>query len=323
MQDEEARIDALIRSVQRKRQAQEVAVSDETVHAYLTGRATAAQKSEVRQALLRSAEFRKELLALSAQLEELASDEAMTRFEAAVAPPPPADLLQRSGKTTRFARDRTVQERIGAALDGLLAPVRALGQALQLRVLVPVGAAAVLVLAIIPRLTWSPIIAPVGTTAMDPSVFATAPGLSRGAVQDHEEAARLELRRWIRLRDGSLVFEPPVPGATGAVAGQRVEIELVGAWRRKLRTVELVAGQPPSLPGAGEPPHAPQAIAWLALLPQEDGVEVELRSYPLLGRSTAVRWDAEGSERGVLVVTYERDGHIEASPCVLVDLDSR
>jgi hypothetical protein len=307
MDNDDTRIDDLIRAVRRDRGDVDVHVSDEVVHAYLMGRATAAQKSEVRQALIDSPRFREEIIELSRYLETLSTEEAADAFNGAIAPP--------YGETDVHAHK--TQAEVISLWDRMTASVERLLSLPQLRIAVPVAAAAVLMLAVGPwRMVWTPIVNPVTSTQVESSEFAVLLGPSRGAgAADHTEAATLRFRRSLLLRNGRVEFLGSESGLTGTQ--ELATLQLAGRWRRKLAvvTVNTAAGEPRPAP-SGENLNA---MVWLALLPAVETETIEIRSYVLTGPRMALRWDDSDKGLGAVVVTYEVNGRFHASACVPVD----
>lgn len=303
MKDDNARIDELIRSLRRDRGPVEVNVPDEVVHAYLTGRATAAEKSEVRQALIASPQFREEIVQLSSYLETLTSDAAAEAYDRAVAPAYEA-------ATAPKAEVISLWDRVTATVDRFFAIP-------QLRVAAPVAAAAALVLAVAPwRMAWSPLPGPAASTRVESSEFAVLQGRPRGeGFTDHAEAARSAFHRHFLFRDEAVEFVPPTTEVTGQ---ELATVQLVGRWRRKLVLVTVPADTRAPLPVADR--EGLDAMVWLALLPAAGGDNVEIRSYKLTGTTLAVRWDDSERVLGAVVVTYEVAGRFHASACVPVEL---
>ena len=312
MHDEDARIDELIRAARKRHDDGEGSVPDEVVHAYLVGRANAQEKAEVRRALARSQEFRRELVALSDYLQTLSSDAAAAAFDAAQAPPYVATELEPVvAGAEQFERDAgpSMTERLVAAFQWLFEMPRAM-------VAVPAGAALVLLLVVAPEISWHPGISPMTAPLhLSPRTFTGPPGLPRGGATSHVDAAEEELRRCLRLEDGRLVFLADVPSTEPQQPLATVRI--VNAWRRKLRTVLLP--HPVDLPSSA---GNPDLRIWIAVLPEGAGRDVELRTYAVANGSVVVRWDAEGRKRGALFVTYQQGGEFKATACISIDLDS-
>jgi hypothetical protein len=74
--DEETRLNKLIREAYREKPGEFVRPSADTIDAYLDGTATEEQVKEVREALIRSEEFAREMLQMSKDMEILAGPEA-------------------------------------------------------------------------------------------------------------------------------------------------------------------------------------------------------------------------------------------------------
>ena len=314
MQYDDDRIDALVRAMRRDQDEAAAAIPAAVVHAYLTGRATAAQKTEVRRALSVSPQFRAELIDLANYLETLSSEAAASAYEAATAPASvPAAIAARP---VAHAVTPSVWQRFTAAVRERLTMPRLL-------VAVPALTVAVLLVTLLPQVTWSPIVAPTATTSVDASRFTALPGLSRGEGElDPEQAALRALHQCVRAREGAWEIDAPSQGDRGT---RLATVHIVNAWRHKMKTLALVLPEGERLPEPGEAGTAAgqEVCVWILALPDAGATSVSLQAFTLApGASMALRWDGV-SRRSVLVATYLSGGRYHASPCVALDMGAR
>ena len=294
--EEDPRLDAWIRAARREERPD---VSPDIVHAYLTGTATAEQKTLMRRALASSAEFRAHVLQMSEHLEALQTADAVQAYERTAAPQRPAQrdwmgAFERAMQAVSdFVAELTTPRRLAFAL--------------------PAAAAVVLLVVAMPRLGRLPEIAPSGVTVVDTQRFTGA--VTRGKGTSHRDAADIEFENNLVLRDGVVRLERPTTPATG-FTGARVR--LLAASGKKLREIEL--------PAAGDDEtafkqsvEAGDAVAWLLILP--DGAQrAELRQFPIPKSAFALRWP-DGPRRGALTVTYPKPDGYGSTPCIEIDLD--
>ncbi len=300
MQSDDADMDRLIRALHRDG-GEAASVSVEVLHAYLTGRASASQKSEVRRALVRSPAFRQELIDLQSHMEMLATEPAAAAYDAAEAPPMQVGVRPTVAKP---AAEAGTWERMRLGLQWLLTGPR----------LVPaLAGAAVVVLAVgmAPRFSWSPVVGPSGETALESTRFATPPGRSRGETSaSHEEAALLALLHC--LRQTATGIEANTASSSPATGSRTARIHLVDGWRRKLAVVDVPIETAASV--------ADGIQIWIATWASDGTGDIVLRSYPYTGTTLAVRWARGDGDRAAAVVTSSAsDGH-RASRCIFIDL---
>ena len=313
MQSEDADMDRLIRALNREG-GEAASISEEVLHAYLTGRASASQKSEVRRTLVRSPALRQELIELQTHLEMLATERAAAAYDAAAAPlafdasAAPHLQVDRQPAAPKQAPEFGTWEKMRLGLQWLFTGPR----------LVPaLAGAAVVVLAVgmAPRFTWSPVVGPSGETAIEAARFATPPGRSRGETSaSHEEAALLALLHC--LRQTATGIEASSAPSTSAAGSPTARIHLVDGWRRKLAVVDVSIETPGSV--------ADGIQIWIATWASDGTGDIKLRSYPYTGATLAVRWAPGDGDRAAAVATSSApDGH-RASRCIFFDLrDSR
>ena len=299
MQSDDADMDRLIRALHRDG-GEPASVSEEVLHAYLTGRASASQKSEVRRALVRSPAFRQELIELQTHLEMLATERAAARYDEAAAPP--LEVVGLPAVAQRASEVGT-WEKLRLGLQWLFTGPR----------LVPaLAGAAVVVLAVgmAPRFSWSPLVGPSGETAIEAARFATPPGRSRGETSaSHEEAALLALLHC--LRQTATGIEASSAPATSAAGSPAARIHLVDGWRRKLAVVDVPIEMVGSVTDGVQ--------IWIATWASEGAGDIVMRSYPWTGATLAVRWAPGDGDRAAAVATSSApDGH-RASQCILFD----
>ena len=315
MEYDDERIDALVRAMRRDEREIAARIPAEVVHAYLTGRATAAQKSEIRRALSVSPRFRAELVDLANYLGTLSSDTAAHAYERAEAPPfsaPEATVRPvAGGATTSFWTQLVVMLRERLRMPRLGLAVPALG-------------VAVLVVTVLPQVTWSPLLTPTETTTIDAERFAVVPGQPRGAGErDPELAALRAIHECVRARDGGLEAIAPAH-----VAGERIAtVHVVNAWRRKQQTLLLVRDTDAPRPDAPSNPAAAggsEVQVWVMALPETAPAAASISAFTLpAGGSMAWKPDTATERRGVLVATYASGGLYFASRCIAFGHDTR
>jgi hypothetical protein len=297
--EEDPRLDAWIRAARRPDEGSDV--SPEIVHAYLSGTATAEQKTLMRRALASSAEFRAQVLQMSEHLEALQTMDAVQAYEQTVAPE-----LQRQAQHDWMGAFQRAMEAVGDFFAELTTPRR-------LAFALPAAAAVVLLIVAVPRLGRLPEIAPSGVTVVDTQRFTGA--ATRGEATSHRDAADIELERNLVVRDGVVRLERGVAPPTGSTGAR---VRLLAASGERLREIELpaVAGDETAFEQSVE---AGDAVAWLLVLP--DGApRAELRQFPIPKSAFALRWP-DGPRRGVLTVTYPTPDGYASTPCVEIDLD--
>jgi hypothetical protein len=303
MQSDDADMDRLIRALHRDG-GEAASISEEVLHAYLTGRASASQKSEVRSALVRSPTLRQELIDLQTHLEMLATEPAAAAYDAAAAPP--LKVLEVVGvpAAPKRAQEFGTWEKMRLGLQWLFTGPR-LGPAL--------AGAAVVVLAVgmAPRFSWLPVVGPSGETAIEAARFATPPGRSRGETSaSHEEAALLALLHC--LRQTATGIEASSAPSTAAAGSPTARIHLVDGWRRKLAVVDVPIGSEGSV--------ADGIQIWIATWASDGTGDIALRSYPYTGATLAVRWaPGDGGRAAAVATSSAPDGH-RASQCIFFDL---
>lgn len=297
--EDDPRLDAWIRAARRTEERPDV--PPETVHAYLTGTASAEQKTMMRRALSRSAAFRAQVLQLSQHLDALQTPEAVRSYEQTEAP-----ATQRDETRDWMSALHRAMQAVGEFFADLTAPRR-------LAFALPAAAAAVVLLVVMPRLGRLPEVDPSGVTVVDTQRFTGA--VTRGEATSHRDAADIEFESNLVVRDGAVRLERQAAPAT-VPTGARVRF--LAASGEKVREIELPAagGDAAAFRHSIE---AGDAVAWLLVLPT-GAQRAELRQFPIPKAAFALRWP-EGPRRGVLTVTYPTPDGYASTPCVEIDLD--
>jgi hypothetical protein len=305
MRDDDIRIDELIRRILERREADEPAeMHSDALHAYLTRKATSAQKGHVRRALSQSADARDEVVELAEYLEKLPTDVAAEAFRQADAPPFDASVFD-FRKVTPTPQP-ALRDRVQATIRDVFTPRR-------VALASPLAALIVFAVVITPRMfSFAPMSAPNISRSVEPKIFALSSGRMRDrGSRQHDQAALRQFRQCLDNREGNIEVNLPELKAQEATIGEVATVHLVGPLRRKVGTIRV-----PSDPAFAEALGSGDATVqlWIAAVANRPGENVEIRSFSLGGGAATVRLpdDVAG---GVWFVTYERNGRIHASNC--------
>jgi hypothetical protein len=290
--------------------------SDASIQAYLLGVATSAQKDGVREALIRSAAFRREILSMAKDLASLTDPETMQAFESCPVPEVPAlrDALTTSSgdqaaKTSIWSRIRSF-----VVPEGIAWP--RLGK-LAMRIGAPrvalVGAAAVVVLAFVSiqyfRTGSDTIdglrVAKIETVAeIDPGLFVS--NLTRSPdeekdvqvlFEDHRLAAEAAFSEVVMLLDGEYTIDTSDEPETPQERFKSVMIKLVDE-----------SGSTFAIHRASLVDTTREIKSWILSLPSR-----RLRLVDMEYDSVAVILDPESDRQACIVFTYRIGAEYAAS----------
>jgi hypothetical protein len=309
--------------------------ADEAILAYLHGAADEAQRDQVQQALLASSAFRHELLALGADLDELAGENARERFDRVPEPDVPdlrafarvdADEVRGEAHDAGPTPLGATREPSLAQVPGMTRRWRRIGWFAGIA-----AAAAVLVLLLVLRRETAAPEAPWVRQPIDlrPEIF--VPVTLRGFEEEPEpftveaEAAVARFQERVVWENGTFLPEPVAgePGTEHTVLPVASFVQLLGKGGEVVAAYH--AAVPRSLEGPGSagssgnpsPGACAGVHAWLMTLP-----DLNLYSAPLDACTLRVPVPSPSIRRGCLTLTFPMPGGYLATEAGYFDLDA-
>jgi hypothetical protein len=300
-------IDRLIKASRDAESDDFVRPSDDTIFAYLSGKATDGQKSEMQRAQLKSAAFRSEMIDLAKSLEHLSEKDAIRTFETIRVPE--SEITALTDKISREAKGAagewegtapvqpglTVFQRIMDYIRKATSSPRVIG--------LTGSAAAVIVVVLIYRAVTPGTVGPdVPLAQLSFQETYKTSDLTPPAVRGFgdldvflgmQETALMGFTRQLTFEGGRFLFDPVGPEATPSDDVRAVTFYITDSNDTQKHKIT-----------ANVPSAARNVFAWILFTPS-----IELYNAPMIGNSVkVVRKPLEPGSESYLVFTYEFDG---------------
>ncbi len=292
--DDDRALNDLIRAATDAAPNEFIRPDEAVIQAYVLGRANRSQKREIRSALLLSEAFRREIAALSEELELIESPAAKVDFEAATPGHIPvfAHLVRQAPyespspfKFAQFLKKlfRTVYLPRLAAATAAVVLITVVAILYFNRDLEFPSASLQLVSAHIETELLIPTQGRGSTATGTPEIYASA-----------QEAALAAFRRRLEFRDGRFLITPSEQTLSQTRLGRRLQLMVEQAGDN---SVEVNADV--------DTEESNQIIGWILALPSQS-----LRTFAISADQAQIEWRKEFGESGLIAFTWTaRGGH--------------
>jgi hypothetical protein len=319
--NEDKQMDKLLRSLREESDDRSIRPSEASIGTFLMGAATGSQKHEIRKALIRSAGFRQELLAMAKDIESLAAKQTLEEFDRATAPDAPSleSILAREaifGEEKESAESWIAEWIVPRGLNKRLGTLLRFCAAHSGRRIAAVSLVGAAVLALIivrtaridefsgsgqATASWTEV------TQVDAGYFVsnvtrTSDGSRTPAPQHatHLEAAVAEFSRLVRYEGGEYAFDSVSGRVVPEGAARMLLLRLVDGTGSVIAEFE---GSVPLADNAGL-----SIRVWALSVPSG-----ALRSIDMSTDTVSAPWNVEMGSRGSVTFTYGADSAFAAT----------